>query len=87
LIRDWEAFGYWIIRDQPRFALGSVVGAWLDELDEASWAAPSVPTKSDNSVRTARLVEGTDDVTIVYKIEFGPLDLVDLVWVGEALPT
>jgi hypothetical protein len=83
VLRDSEAFRDWVARDAPPYTIGRPVEDWIAGLNEKSWQAPSVPADHDNSMRTARLTPSQADVVVVYSVEVGDPDVVDLVWVGD----
>lgn len=75
------AFDRWVERDNPSYRDGAAVAAWIRGLDSASWQAPSQPW-SEEGYRIVTL-SLSETIVILYCVEFGDPDQVDLVWVGR----
>ena len=83
-LRDLDAFHNWIKREEPTPAAQRVARAFIAELGDRPWRAPSVPISDlshqpEYEFRTALLpVAGEPDVQIWYQHTYatGDVDLV-----------
>lgn len=82
-LRDTRPFREWVERSSPTAEARLIVQAYIFELHEEPWAAPSVPIPElsnhpEDEMRSATLRVGNEEVTVFYWLFYGSGD-VDLI--------
>ena len=87
MLRDTQAFDYWLHQEDPPYSIARPVEIWIAGLAQESWQVPSVPVPNPlypppPAMRTAHLPQEVDVVYQVW-VGTGDPDIVDLTFVGR----